>query len=248
MSKFDRLADLYEATIDWSRRLENERAFYRWLIDRVGATSLLDVACGTGHHAAMFAQWGLRVEGADLAPAMLARARQLHGEANSLRWTQRRFDQTVDLPGSFDLAICVGNSIALAEDLQTAARAVAQMLAAVRGGGAVVVQALNLWRLPNGPCRWQQCVPLESDQGAKLILKGVHRCGGRGYVELVAISPQGDPPLTGESVPFLGLRAPELAGFARSAGANCIESYGNYQRQKYQRSQSEDLIMVAIKS
>ena len=37
-----------------------------------------------------------------------------------------------------------------------ARRAVAEMLAAVRPGGAVVVQVLNLWRLPDGPCVWQK--------------------------------------------------------------------------------------------
>ena len=35
--------------------------------------------------------------------------------------------------------------------------AIRQMLAAVRPGGVLVVQLLNLWRLPDGPCVWQKC-------------------------------------------------------------------------------------------
>ena len=63
------------------------------------------------------------------------------------------FDQPVEPAEPFDVAVCVGNSLALAPDMATVERAIRQMLAAVRDGGAIVVQVLNLWRLPDGPLR-----------------------------------------------------------------------------------------------
>ena len=66
---FQDLTDVYEAMIDWPKRLAREEPFYRRWFERCGARSVLDVACGTGHHGAMFHRWGLRVEGADLSAA-----------------------------------------------------------------------------------------------------------------------------------------------------------------------------------
>src|SRR5512147_2226208 len=127
---FDEHAAVYDLLIDWPKRLANEEPFYRRLFERVGARRVLDAACGTGRHAAMFHAWGLRVEGADLSPEMIARARAGSGEPEGLRWTVRGFDQPVERPGSFDAVVCVGNSLALAPDLQTVHRALAQLFAA----------------------------------------------------------------------------------------------------------------------
>ena len=119
---------------------------------------MLDAACGTGHHAALFHSWGLGVEGADLSPAMIDRARNF-GQPQGLHWSVRAFDAPVAAAEPFDVAVCVGNSLSLAPDIAVAGRAIGQMLSAVRRGGAVVIQVLNLWRLPDGPCVWQKCRP-----------------------------------------------------------------------------------------
>jgi SAM-dependent methyltransferase len=292
---FDDFADAYEAMIDWPKRLAHEEPFYRRLFDRLGVASVLDVACGTGQHAAMFHSWGLRVEGADLSAAMIDRARAKYGEPHGLRWTVRGFDQPVKSAEPFDVAICVGNSLALAPDAATVERAIRQMLAAVREGGAIVVQVLNLWRLPDGPCVWQKCrrvpacgagvsparaagtaapqepnvtrnqpEPLFADKGGHavdhlpktsfgsdspagdaLVLKGVHRCGDRGYVEMIVTDLSGDTAMRSESTQFLGLEALDLDRMAKAAGATKSTIFGGYQDQPYERQQSVDLVMAA---
>ena len=152
--------------IDWPKRLAHEEPFYRRLFQRLGARSVLDVACGTGRHAAMFHGWGLRVEGADLSPAMIDRARTRFGQPDGLRWAVRAFDQPTPKTEPFDVAVCVGNSLALAPDMATVERAIRQMLAAVRSGGAIVIHVLNLWHLPDGPCVWQKCLRAALSGGA----------------------------------------------------------------------------------
>ena len=175
---FDDLADAYDAMIDWPRRLGAEEPFYRQLFEQVAAGSVLDAACGTGRHAAMFHSWGLRVEGADLSGGMIARCRGHFGESDRLGWVVRGYDQPAGEPGRFDVAICTGNSLALAPDMATVERAVGRMLEAVRPGGAIVLQVLNLWRMADGPCTWQKCKQASLPRGDSLIVKGVHRCGG----------------------------------------------------------------------
>jgi SAM-dependent methyltransferase len=280
---FDDFADAYEAMIDWPKRLANEEPFYRRLFARLGVASLIDVACGTGDHAAMFHSWGLKVDGADLSPAMIERARRRFGEPQGLRWAVRGYDEPVEPAGAFDVAICVGNSLALAPDMTTAERAIRQMLAAVRDGGAIVVQILNLWRLPDGPCVWQKSrrvalppavpgaavggtQPLFADKGLHavdhlpsvspvpaassadaLILKGVHRCGNRGYVDLIVTDLAGNAAMRSESTRLLGLEAAELDRMAKAVGAKKITIFGGYQDQPYEPQKSVDMVMVADK-
>jgi SAM-dependent methyltransferase len=247
---FSGLADVFEAQVDWPKRLANEEPFYRWLFERVGnAKRVLDVACGTGHHAAIFNRWGLRVEGADLSPAMIERCRARWGESDSLRWSVRGYDAQNEPSESFDVAICVGNSMALAGDVETVHRAIAQLLRAVRPGGAVVVHVLNLWKLPDGEPVWQKCLRAKLPQGESLIIKGVHRSGSRGFVDVLVTGLATDPPkLKSECAPFLGLEAIELGAFARQNGAGAPEFFGDYARRPYDRASSQDLIMVAMRS
>ena len=105
---FDHLTDIYDAMIDWPKRLAAEEPFYRQWFQQVGATRVLDAACGTGRHAAMFHAWGPEVEGADISQAMIERARTTFGELPGIRWAVRAFDQLVDAPGTWDAVVLRG--------------------------------------------------------------------------------------------------------------------------------------------
>jgi SAM-dependent methyltransferase len=242
---FDDLTDVYEAMIDWPKRLAHEGPFYRRLFEQCGVSSVVDVACGVGQHAALFHSWNLRVEGADISRAMIDRARTNFGESPGLRWVVRGFDEPIAPAEPFDAAVCVGNSLALAPDLATVERAIRQMLAGVRQGGVIVIHLLNLGHLQDGPCLWQKCRRVTLPQGEALIVKGVHRCGSRGYVELLAIGLPDCAPMRSESSPLLALEARELERMASVAGATEIQWFGGYQGQAYDRQESVDLVMVA---
>jgi SAM-dependent methyltransferase len=179
---------------------------------------------------------------------MIERAKKNFGEPTGLRWSVRGFNEPIEPAEPFDAAICVGNSLPLASDMATIRQAVEQMLAAVRSGGLLVVHALNLWHLPEGPCVWQKrqfaAVP---SQGEILIVKGVHRCGERGYVDLIVAGLAGERPIRTECVPFWGLEAEQLAAMANDAGAGEIRFFGGYQNQPYDRRESVDLLMTAKK-
>jgi SAM-dependent methyltransferase len=245
--RFGNLTDIYESIVDWPKRLAREGPWYRRLFDEIGATSVVDVACGTGQHAAMFHRWGLRVEGADVSPEMIERARTSFGEPPGLRWTVRGFDQPVREEGSFDVAICVGNSLALAADVSAARQAVRRMLEAIRVAGVAVVHVLNVWRLPDGPCVWQKHVRADLPTGQVLIAKGIHRSGDRAYVDWLVTPLDAPAEAASESIPLLGIEAEQLVQLAREAGATSVELCGGYQSQTYCRAESTDLIMVARK-
>jgi SAM-dependent methyltransferase len=246
--RFDDLAEIYEAMIDWPKRLANEEPFYRRLFGRIDARRVLDAACGGGRHAAMFHSWGLQVEGADLSPGMLARARALYGEPAGLHWTERSFSAAIEPREPFDAVVCVGNSLALASDWAEVEQALACMLAAIRRGGMLVVQVLNVWRLPEGPCQWQRIRRATFGSAEVLIAKGVHRSGSRGYVDLLVVDLDAVGRTHSESIPFLGLEAAELEQAAVRAGAKGLQFFGGYQDQPYDRAASTDLVLIAQKS
>jgi SAM-dependent methyltransferase len=244
---FDDLPNVFEELVDWPKRLANEAPFYRRLFEHVGVGSVVDVACGTGRHAAMFHSWNLQVEGADVSPQMIELVRHNFGEPPGLRWVVRSFDAAIEPAASFDAAICVGNSLALAPDLSVVKRAIQQMLSAVRSGGVVVVHVLNLWHLPEGPCVWHKDKRITLPQGEAFIARGVHRCGRQGYVEWIVADLSGAVPMRGETAQLLGLDAAELERMARHAGAAKVSLFGGYQGQPYDRQQSVDLLLVAEK-
>ncbi|MEX0777873.1 MAG: class I SAM-dependent methyltransferase [Phycisphaeraceae bacterium] len=244
---FNDLTDIFESIIDWRKRLAHETPFYRHLFERFGIKRVVDVACGTGHHAAMFHSWGLQVQGADLSPNMIARARATYGQPPGLAWVVRGFDQPIELDDTFDAAVCVGNSLALAPNRATAQEAVRCMLAAVRRGGVAVVHVLNVWALPDGPCVWQKAVHTTLPEGPALIVKGVHRCAGSAYVELLVCSLDGQVKMRSTSVPFLALEEADLEQVMRESGCHRIYALGGYQDQPFDRAKSIDLVLVAEK-
>ncbi len=237
----------YEAMIDWPRRLAHEEPFFRRLFEQAGVRRVLDAACGTGHHAAMFHAWGLEVQGADLSPAMIACARQRHGEGPGLTWVVRSFQDPPEAPGSFDAVICTGNSLALAGTRQDIRQAVEALLASLRPDGLLVLHLLNLWHLTDGRCVWQKCRRLEAGgSGDRLLLKRLQRRGSLGQVELVEVRlAGGGAELRTDEAVFAGVEAAELAEDVRRSGGGQIELWGSWESEPYSRESSVDLILTA---
>lgn len=246
---FDELAEAYEAMIDWPRRLENELPLYRWLLAHYTVHRVLDAACGTAQHARMLASMGIDVEAADISQGMLDRAAQTPTPAppaGKLRLVRRGFTDSIPSPGSFDLVMCVGNSLPLAGQRPLVAAAIANLFSAVRPGGTLLIQILNLWRLPDGPVQWSKCKLANLASGRHLLIKGIHRVADRGLVDLLITRLDGDHAiLRSDCVSFPGLTADELRTSALAAGAGTVTFFGDYARNPYDPHTSQDLIMLA---
>jgi SAM-dependent methyltransferase len=245
-SDFNDLTGAYEALVNWPQRLAREIPFFRRWFQSIAAHTILDAACGTGHHAAAFHSEGLSVEAADLSPAMIARAQATFGDRPGLQWVVRSFE---DAPAGtlFDAVICIGNSLSLCPNLGAVQRAVTAMMTATRPGGIVIIQVINLVRFPDGPCVWQKHVRATVENCDVLINKGIHRCGGRGFVDIV-VSPLKDPTVTRhESIPLLQLELNTLREWLQQTAAQSVEAFGDYEERPFSPDDSSDLILVARK-
>ena len=74
MPTFDEMSLVYDNSIDWETRLLREMPLLLESIPDVPAPRVLDIACGSGHHAAALATYGCRVVGVDVSQAMLESA------------------------------------------------------------------------------------------------------------------------------------------------------------------------------
>ena len=137
LTEYASLADLYEFLVPEAFLTPegNVAAFAPWLPEP--PARVLDCACGIGILAAGLARAGYDVAASDISPAMVARTRALGVAAEVRSWD--------DLPpsGDFDVVLCVGNSLAHAEDRRTGLRA---MAGALKLGGTLLITSRN-WEL-----------------------------------------------------------------------------------------------------
>jgi SAM-dependent methyltransferase len=150
---YDALAPLFDLMTDWEARLATEGPFLRQVLQRQGATRVLDAACGSGGHALALARWGYEVAGADLSRGMIALAERKAAAAGlKVPFMVADLAHLPDLfagTAPFDAALCLGNSLPhllTPGDLEAALRGLAGVL---RPGGLLITQNLNYdlrWR------------------------------------------------------------------------------------------------------
>jgi SAM-dependent methyltransferase len=133
---FARSARIYDAVYAWKDYAgEAERIHALVQARKPGATSLLDVACGTGAHLTELRQW-YRCEGLDLDADLLVVARERLPDVPLHQGDMRDFD----LGRRFDAVTCLFSSIGYLMTVDALEAAVAAMARHLEPGGVLVVE------------------------------------------------------------------------------------------------------------
>jgi ubiquinone/menaquinone biosynthesis C-methylase UbiE len=127
------LYDLMHPNLDYDTAVSNLRLLIAQ--HRPGATSLLDVACGTGRHLALLAP-ELTVEGLDISEGMLEMARQRCPDVPLHLGDMRSFD----LGKRFDVVTCLFSSIGYVGNFDELVETVQTLVRHVVPGGLVIVE------------------------------------------------------------------------------------------------------------
>lgn len=237
---------LYDQLVNWPRRLAREGPFFRRLFEAHRVQSVLDVACGTGHHAALFASWGLTVLGVDGSAAMVDYCRRTHGTTAHLHWQHARMEHLDLHPHACEAAVCLGNSLALLPERAAVRDTLRALAATLSATGLFVIQVLNLAALPDGPIVWQKARHVAAPGGPRCFVKGVHRSGRRGFVDVAEVPlDRTDDVSHCRSTPLLWLDAAELHEALAAAGRPHVQMYGGYDGTAFDAENSGDLIVVA---
>jgi SAM-dependent methyltransferase len=145
---------LYDAIYRF-KNYAREAARLRHTIERFvpAASTILDVACGTGEHARFLKDY-YAVDGMDINEEYLGAARLKNPSGAYLQADMLDFD----LGRTYDVVTCLFSAIGIVRSFERLERAVACMVRHVRPGGALIVEP---WFTPDNWC-----------PGAPLILMG----------------------------------------------------------------------------
>lgn len=153
---FDKTVELYDLFYEWKDyRAEAERIRELVLERQPAASSLLDVACGTGSHLVHLHEW-FAAEGLDVDDGLLAVARTKLPETPLHHADMHNFD----LGRTFDVVTCLFSSIGYMESVAGLERAVGSMARHVAPGGVLLVEP---WLTPDAfdPNHLGRVVPVE---------------------------------------------------------------------------------------
>lgn len=135
----------WDDLIDWDGRAKSEGQFFIDLLRSHGATSVLDVATGTGFHSVQLLKAGFDVTSADGSAAMLAKAFENGTQERYIlktvqadwRWL------TKDVQGTFDAVICLGNSFTHLHEEADRRRALAEFYSVLNPEGILILDQRN---------------------------------------------------------------------------------------------------------
>jgi len=177
---FDRSAHLYDLIYGFKDYGREAADLVTLLRDRnADASSLLDVACGTGEHLRLLRPSFDRVEGVDVEPDMLTVARAKLPDVMFTEGDMRTFD----LGRTFDVVTCLFSSVGYMADVGELRAAVARMAAHLAPGGVLVIDG---WVRPDA---WLQSGGLmaqaESDEDTAVArVVRSRRDGDRTHLEM----------------------------------------------------------------
>jgi glycine/sarcosine N-methyltransferase len=159
---YDQFSEDYDRFVNWKARLALEIPFLTSELSTLERetgekVSVLDAACGTGHHAIALAAQGFQCAGADYSGKMIEIARKNRQSANQqVLFKQAGFGQLRDAFGcqSFDGLICLGNSLPHVLDEPSMIETLADFKAVLRSGGKLIIQNRNFDSVTKDQNRW----------------------------------------------------------------------------------------------
>ena len=142
---YDEFAALHDQLVSFKNRKARELPFWTKLAHDFPIRKILDISCGTGHHAVIFKEMGLKVDAMDLSGPMLAKARENATSKHlSITFKQGDFRKIGEAYlDSYDAIVCLGNSLPHVKGDDEVGRVLQEVVAHLVPLGLFVVEIRN---------------------------------------------------------------------------------------------------------
>jgi 2-polyprenyl-3-methyl-5-hydroxy-6-metoxy-1,4-benzoquinol methylase len=253
MSFFDDISLAYDNTIDWESRLKREMPFILSLIEGTKTPRVLDLACGSGRHSVSLAANGAEVVGIDSSKSMI-KAAENHAKEQGVTLkfiVADMVDYNESVEGPFDLVVCLGNSLALVNDIDTLKQVVKGVFNLLKDGGSFVAQVLNFeeihWtgfrtfpmkigKLSNGEEITFARLFEHSDYpfSSTLVMSAFKKQGGEWISEV-------------STQKVLNLKHDKMESILQDAGFSSIEIYSDYEKGSLDKKYDRSMVIHSVK-
>ncbi|MFH0882656.1 MAG: class I SAM-dependent methyltransferase [bacterium] len=257
MSLYDELGDKYDLMIRWKPRLEREAPFFQRLFSEIRAARILDLGCGTGHHAHLFRNWGLDVTGVDPSPVLLELARgkgdaklMLDTEDEKLRFVEADFDQFASrVQGPYDAILALGNTLPHIDTLPKLKKLFADVYDLLRPGGVFLLQNRNYDRLLKTRERFLLPTTFREGENEQIFFRFNDFEEERVRFNVVHFTRVGQSWVQNIHSTLLSpWRREQIEEILRETGFGAITLYGDFSGAPFDVDGSQDLIGLARKS
>ena len=144
VKNFEFSPDLYDLQVNWPERLKKEKDFFSGIFKKNKIENVLDVGCGTGHHAEFFSGYAKKVIAIDPSWETIGYAEKKVIKSPNITLLKEGFEGLEKIPyGEFDLITCLGNTLPILGNRRKVKQALEKMRNKLAARGMAIVQFLN---------------------------------------------------------------------------------------------------------
>lgn len=245
---YNGFAGKYDLYMPWDKRIRRERRFFKYMLDANGVNTVLDCFCGTGFHVSMLSDMGYEVEGIDISPAMVTRAKEnLKGKGQDHRVSLGDV-KALDIKEKYDCALSIGNSLPHEFGDENVYAALKNMYGALKPGGICIVQIENYERLYEDHEPFIPSVHNRLKNGTDTFIFAIKYQDDRIIFHILSvIERDGLPKFSVDTVEYNPIRPARLLELVGEAGFRHTRCYEDFNMAEFGNAGTYDIIVVAKK-
>lgn len=241
-------ADKYDLFVPWDKRIRRERRFFKHLLDLNCVNTVLDCFCGTGFHVAMLSEMGYEVEGIDISPDMVHKARE-NLKSKGLDAQVRLGDvKALDTGKKYDCVLSMGNSLPHEFRDNNVSLALKKMYGSLNPGGTCVIHMENFDLLYEDGDRFIPSVFRRGEGGMEVFIFAIDYYKEKVVFNILSvIDRKGRPQFEVDTVEYNPIGVNRLDKLLIAAGYRDIQYYEDFRMTPLGKEGTYDLIAVTKK-